>query len=71
MNINSERANAIDAYLGSHPDAEVGRWPLEIGGRKEILPFYRIPIKDLLCYNVNNGRLAMDVREWEKVNGGR
>jgi hypothetical protein len=69
MNINSERANAIDAYLSSHPDAEVGRWPLEIGGRKEILPFYRIPIKDLLCYNVNNGRLAMDVREWEKVNG--
>jgi hypothetical protein len=69
MNINSERANAIDAYLSSHPDAEVGRWPLEIGGQKEILPFYRIPIKDLLCYNVNNGRLAMDVREWEKVNG--
>lgn len=68
MNINSERANAIDAHLSSHPDAEVGRWPLEIGGRKEILPFYRFPIKDLLCYSVNNGRLAMDVREWEKVN---
>jgi len=69
MNINSERAGAIDAYLSSHPDTEIGRWPLEIGGQKEILPFYRFPIKDLLCYNVNNGRLAMDVREWEKVNG--
>lgn len=69
MNIISERANAIDAYLSSHPDAEVGRWPLEIGGRKEILPFHRFPIKDLLCYNVNNGRLAMDMRGWEKDNG--
>lgn len=69
MNINSQRAKAVDAYIATHKDAEIGRWPLEIGGQKEILPFYRFPIKDLLCYNVNNGRLAMDVREWEKVNG--
>lgn len=69
MNINSQRAKAIDAYIATHEDAEMGRWPLEIGGQKEILPFYRFLIKDLLCYNVNNGRLAMDVREWEKVNG--
>lgn len=69
MNINSQRAKAVDAYIATHKDAEIGRWPLEIGGQKEILPFYRFPIKDLLCYNVNNGRLAMDVREWKKVNG--
>lgn len=69
MNINSQRAKAVDAYIATHEDAVIGRWPLEIGGQKEILPFYRFPIKDLLCYNVNNGRLAMDVREWEKVNG--
>lgn len=69
MSISSERANAIDAYLSSHRDAQLGKWPLEIGGRKEILPFYRFPIRELLCYNVNNGRLAMDVREWEEGNG--
>lgn len=69
MNINSERANAIDAYLNSHPDAEVGRWPLEIAGQKTVLSFYRFPIKELLCYNVRNGRLAIEVGEWEKTNG--
>jgi hypothetical protein len=71
MNINSERAKAIDAYIATHSDAEMGRWPLEIGGQKMILPFYRFPIKELLRYNVTNGRLAMDVREWEKLNGRR
>jgi len=69
MNINSERAKAIDGYLATHPDAEVGKWPLEIAGQKSILPFYRFPIEELLCYNVNNGRLAMDVREWQKGHG--
>ena len=49
----------------------MGKWPLEIGGQKMILPFYRFPIKELLRYNVTNGRLAMDVREWEKLNGRR
>lgn len=69
MNINSERAKAIDAYIAMHSDAGIGRWPLEIAGQKKILPFYSFPIKELLCYNVSNGRLAMDMREWEKVNG--
>jgi len=68
MKIESQRARAIDAYLSSHPDAEIGRWPIEIGGEKKVLPFYRFPL-DLLFYNANNGRLAMDVREWEQNNG--
>lgn len=68
MKIESQRAKAIDAYLSSHPNAEVGRWPIEIGGEKKVLEFYRFPI-DLLYYNANNGRLAMDVREWEQSNG--
>lgn len=71
MIIHSERAKTIDKYLAIHPDAEIGKWPLEIAGQKQILPFYRFPIgpMGLLCYNVNNGRLAMDMREWEKENG--
>jgi hypothetical protein len=69
MKISSERAKAIDAYLADHDDAEKGKWPLEISGEKQILPFYRLPINiELLCYNVSNGRLAMDVRDWEVKN---
>ena len=69
MQLSSGRAKQIDAYISAHPDAEVGKWPLEIAGEKNILPFYRIPIKQLLCFNVNNGRLAMDIKEWEKIQG--
>jgi hypothetical protein len=68
MRIQSQRAREIDAYLKSHPEAEVGKWPIEIAGVKEILPFFRFPI-ELLTYNANNGRLAMDIREWEQTNG--
>jgi len=65
MKIQSERAKEIDAYLGTHPDAEIGKWPVEIAGEKTILPFYRFPVK-LLRYNANNGRMAMEIREWEE-----
>lgn len=67
MKIISERAKEIDAYISSHK--EMGRWPLEIAGEKNILPFYRFPIR-LLKYNVKNGRLTMERRDWE-VNNGR
>jgi hypothetical protein len=66
--IQSQRAKAIDLYIDTHPDTEVGKWPIEIGGLKDIRPFYRFPIK-LLRYNVNNGRLAMERQEWERENG--
>lgn len=68
MKIESQRAKEINAYLSAHPDAEVGKWPIEIGGEKKILSFYRFPV-DLLCYNANNGRLAMERRQWERENG--
>lgn len=70
MKIHSERAKSIDEYIVTHPDMQIGNWPLEIAGQKRILPFYRFPIGDsgLLCYNVNNGRLAIDMREWQQVN---
>lgn len=61
----SERAKLIDAYIQEHPDAEVGNWQLVIGGTKEILPYYKFPIKSLLCYNINNGRFSMEKQQWE------
>lgn len=67
MKIQSERAKEIDAYINTHPDAKQGDWPIAIAGEKEILPFYRFPI-GLLRYNANNGRMAMEVREWEEKN---
>ena len=67
MKIQSERAKEIDAYIETHNDVEVGKWPVEIAGEKRIFPFYRFPI-NLLHYNVKNGRLAMDVKEWVEKN---
>jgi hypothetical protein len=67
MQIQSLRAVEIDNYLRSRTDAEIGRWPIEISGLKQILPYYRIPVR-LLRYNVANGRLAMEVREWSIKN---
>lgn len=66
MKLRSERARLID----QHPalKTEIGKWPMEIGGVKRMLPFYAFPT-DLLCYNANNGRLAMDTRQWELENG--
>jgi len=65
MQLSSERARLID----EHPclATVVGMWPMEIGGVKTRLPFYVFPI-DILCYNANNGRLAMDRRQWEADN---
>lgn len=65
MKINNERATQIDIYILNHSEAEIGKWPLEIGGEKTILPYFRLPI-ELLRYYLNNGRLAIDLQEWEK-----
>lgn len=68
MKIESQKAAELDAYISTHKDSEVGKWPLEIGGKKKAFPYYRIPLS-MLIYNANNGRLSMDRREWEKKNG--
>lgn len=68
MKIDSQKAKEIDAYLASHPNACVGRWPIEIAGRKEVLDFYSFPTARLY-YNANNGRLGIDRRQWEQENG--
>jgi len=67
VEIESQRAKEIDACL-SGKDASVGKWPIEIGGEKQILEYHTFPFR-LLRYNANNGRLAMDVREWRDQNG--
>lgn len=66
MQILSEKARAIATYLGSEKPR--GNWPIQLDGRKQILPFYRFKT-NLLRYNVKNGRLASEIREWEKDNG--
>jgi hypothetical protein len=65
--LTSIKADEISSYFNANPDAKIGNWPLEIGGVKKILPYYRVPIK-YLVFNVDNGRLAMEVREWQKNN---
>ncbi len=61
----SERAKLIDAYIKEHTDAKVNNWPLEIGGKKVIYPFYKIPIKEYLNFNINNGRFSMEKQQLE------
>ncbi len=68
MEIHSERAKELDAFISSNPQIKIGEWPLEIDGVVQRHPFYRLPISQLR-YNVNNGRLAMEIREWENVHG--
>lgn len=65
MTIQHQKAKEIDQYLVGQQ--EVGRWRIEIAGRAEMLPFHRFRTK-LLRYNPQNGRLAMEVREWEAKN---
>jgi hypothetical protein len=67
MEIQSERAKEIDSYIANNKP-QVGEWPIEIDGDVSRQLFYRLPIA-LLRYNVNNGRLAMEVRDWEIKNG--
>jgi hypothetical protein len=67
MQVKSERAKELDALISSKSIQEVGEWPLEIGGNVKRHKFYRFPIS-MLKFNVNNGRLAMEIREWETEN---
>lgn len=59
MGINSSKANAIKTYVGSHKNAKLGEWPIEIAGRVRKEPYYSLPI-NLLRYSVENGRFAAE-----------
>ena len=65
MTIYSENATKIDLYLKSNPETKIGNWPIELSGEKRILPFYKFST-DLLFYNINNGRFAVEKRKLEK-----
>lgn len=66
MKIQSQRAKEIEAFLGQNPNVVVN-WPIEIAGEKKILPVFRFPL-NILRYNKKNGRLFMEVKEWEGKN---
>lgn len=65
MPLNSERAQAIDAYIAANLTCMVNeKWPMEFGGKIDYEPVYHIPIK-LLCYNLHNGRYALELAREE------
>jgi len=67
--VTSKRAQAIDAYISSNPKCQVNeKWPMEFGGKIDYQPVYRIPIK-LLCYNLANGRYAMELAQEQEDAG--
>ena len=68
MEIVSERSLQIQEFVNSVSEDNIEKWPIEIRGKKEKLNYYNFPIK-LLRYNVNNGRLAMEVGQWVQENG--
>ena len=68
MEITSERALQIQSFIKSILPEKIEKWPLEIRGHKEKLEYYSFP-RSLLRYNVDNGRLAMEVGQWEIDNG--
>ncbi len=63
MPVKQDYENQINAYISSHKEAQTGTmWPIELEGQLKRSPGYKLPI-NLLRYNVNNGRLAMETLE--------
>jgi len=65
MPIKSQYEQRITAHIESNPRCNTGRIQrIEIEGKLEELPIYRLPIK-LLVFNVENGRFAADLNNLE------
>ncbi len=60
MTIQRDFENQITEYIKTHPESKTGTWPLEIEGEIIKEDTFKLPIS-LLRYNVENGRLAMEV----------
>lgn len=66
MAINSERANAIEAYIKQHEaSCKKGKQKVEIGGAIELLDSFMIPW-NLLLFNHDNGRFNIEIQEYEQ-----
>ena len=64
MSINSERGNAIEAYITSHENCKKGKQKVVISGEVHSLESYMVPIS-LLQYNRNNRRFNLEIAEQE------
>ena len=63
--LQSQRATLIDAYIESHPEANLHiRQPMELAGQRTDTAVYRLPI-NLLNYSIRNGRFAAELLEEE------
>lgn len=63
MAVKRDHQNQIQEYIDTHPDAKSGTlWPIELEGELKRIMGYKLPTK-LLRFNVNNGRLAMEILE--------
>jgi hypothetical protein len=63
MSINSKRATEIDAFINSH-QCKKGKQKVEVGGKIEPLESYMIPW-NMLLFNHDNGRLNIEIQEYE------
>lgn len=68
MSINSEKANAIDAYIKSRPNCKKGKQKVVIQGKVQMLDSYMIPTS-LLQYNRENRRFNLEIHEEEQKLG--
>ncbi|GAB5492180.1 MAG: hypothetical protein Phog2KO_23950 [Phototrophicaceae bacterium] len=67
MTLKSKYAEKINEFIESHKNEKTGSLNVEIGGEVRRVPTYKIPIS-FLRYNINNGRIKMEIREWEIKN---
>ena len=44
MTTKSAKAKEIEIYIENGDQVEIGRWPIELGGQKNVLTFYKFPI---------------------------
>lgn len=65
MNIQTERAKEISAYIEAHHDAKLRELPIVVAGQRCMYPVYKLPL-ELLRYNLGNGRFAVEKLILEK-----
>lgn len=70
MAVSSRQAQLIQSYVESHSESKIGsKLKLVISGRTQHLDVYKIPM-NYLRFNADNGRIRMEVKEWEHNSKG-